>query len=110
MDSPNLGDYLRLFALYDGGKENDFHARDDMRLLFAQVMLLLTRTSRFNREMPLPVLLVAHQLRRGGVAVQHYFHSAENQCFFLNDLFRYLDMQRHRQEHHSRLLRESGWR
>jgi hypothetical protein len=88
-ESPELGDYLKLFELYAG--KLDFTVKGtrggDYSLIFEQVIRLLLRPSPFNDTLPEPFLAVAERYAFAERATIAHFRYNENKQFFLSDLY-----------------------
>jgi len=88
MSTPDLDDYLRLFAAYGDDIQSVYMAPNDTRysLLFEQVMRLLVQDSAFNATLPHPLRQTALRYRDGDAPTVRHMHWPENRHFLLSDL------------------------
>ena len=88
-ERPELGDYLKLFELYEG--KLDFTIKGtkggDYSFIFEQVIRLLLKPSSFNDSLPEPYLAVAERYAFAESATVAHFKYNENKQFFLSDLY-----------------------
>lgn len=100
MPSPDVQDYLDLFALYGGDLAKIYlePADDRYRFLFEQICRLLVQPSAFNRQIPPPFVATARSYLAGDVGTLAKLGDPEVRHFMMSDLFDYIDLERRMSE------------
>lgn len=94
MKKPDIDDYMDLFKRYGRDFGDAYLEPEDerFRLLFDQILRLLTQPSDFNLSLPEPFRTTAHRYLAGDDATIAHMKVIENRHFMLSDLYDYVHL------------------